>query len=148
MPVWSLHPQLENDTTAVGDLPLCRVLAINDADYPWLILVPRRPGVTEIADLGGDAAMLMDEILQASRVLKDVTRCDKLNIAAIGNVVPQLHIHIVARWINDPLWPKPIWGVATPRPGDAEAFARFVAAIRDQLGIAGRINPLRQGQRQ
>ena len=67
MPVWSLHPQLENDTTPVGDLALCRVLAINDADYPWLILVPRRAGATEIADLGGDAAVLMEEILLASR---------------------------------------------------------------------------------
>ncbi len=136
MPVWSLHPQLENDTTAVGDLSLCRVLAIDDADYPWLILVPRRTGATEIADLGGDAAVLMEEILQASRVLKDVTRCDKLNIAAIGNVVPQLHVHIVARWINDPLWPKPVWGHAQPKPGDAVAFSRLLAAIADRLGIA------------
>lgn len=136
MPVWSLHPQLENDTTAVGDLSLCRVLAIDDADYPWLVLVPRRTGATEIADLGGDAAVLMDEILQASRVLKDVTRCDKLNIAAIGNVVPQLHVHIVARWINDPLWPKPVSGHAQPKPGDAVAFSRLLAAIADRLGIA------------
>ncbi|MFY9695520.1 MAG: HIT family protein [Xanthobacteraceae bacterium] len=151
---WSLHPQLDTDTMPVGDLSLCRVLAINDADYPWLVLVPRRVKhdpekwepvfgkdhassyVTEIADLGGDAAVLMDEILQASRVLKEVTRCDKLNIAAIGNVVPQLHVHIVARWINDPLWPKPVWGAATPRPGDAMAFARFLAAMGDRLGIA------------
>jgi diadenosine tetraphosphate (Ap4A) HIT family hydrolase len=135
MSVWSLHPQLENDTTAVGDLALCRVLAIDDADYPWLVLVPRRPGVTEIADLGADAAVLMDEILQASAVLKDVTRCNKLNIGAIGNVVPQLHIHIVARWLKDPLWPKPVWGHAQPRPGDAAAFARFVATMRNRLGI-------------
>jgi len=153
MSAWSLHPQLENDTTAVGDLALSRVLAINDADYPWLVLVPRRVKhdpekwepvfgkdhassyVTEIADLGGDAAVLMEEILKTSRVLKDVTRCDKLNIAAIGNVVPQLHIHIVARWINDPLWPKPIWGQVAPRAGDAEGFGRFVGAICDRLEL-------------
>ena len=74
------------------------MLALNDADYPWLVLVPRRVGAVEIADLGGpDAARLMEEIRLASRVLKDVTRCDKLNIAAIGNIVPQLHVHIVAR---------------------------------------------------
>jgi diadenosine tetraphosphate (Ap4A) HIT family hydrolase len=132
---WSLHAQLENDTTSVGDLPLCRVLAINDADYPWLILVPRRANITEVIDLeAADAARLVDEIAQASRVLKDVTRCDKLNIAAIGNVVPQLHTHIVARWRTDPLWPKPVWGVAPPRPGDAASFARFLATIRDRLG--------------
>ena len=135
---WSLHPQLEQDTTPVGDLALCRVLAINDADYPWLILVPRRAGVTEIADLGADdAVQLTAEITQVSRVLRHVTRCDKLNIAAIGNVVPQLHIHIVARWKSDPLWPKPIWGVAPPRPGDVAAFARFVAGFRDQLRLPG-----------
>jgi diadenosine tetraphosphate (Ap4A) HIT family hydrolase len=133
---WSLHPQLEADTSRVGDLPLSRVLAIDDADYPWLILVPRRAGVTEIADLGEDAALLMREIVQVSRLLKDVTGCDKINIGAIGNVVPQLHIHIVARRSNDPLWPKPIWGVAPPRRGDAAAFARFIAAVRGGLGMA------------
>jgi diadenosine tetraphosphate (Ap4A) HIT family hydrolase len=130
---WSLHPQLEHDTAPVGDLALCRVVSINDADYPWLILVPRRSGVAEIADLGGDARLLMNEIALASRVLKQVTRCDKLNIAAIGNIVPQLHVHVVARRKGDPLWPKPVWGFAPPRPGDAAAFARFIAAIRDGL---------------
>jgi diadenosine tetraphosphate (Ap4A) HIT family hydrolase len=137
-PGWSLHPQLEHDTMPVGDLTLSRVRAIDDADYPWLVLVPRRVGAVEIADLGGpDAARLMEEIRLASRVLKDVTRCDKLNIAAIGNIVPQLHVHIVARRKNDPLWPKPVWGFAQPRPGDAAAFARFVAAIRSGLGGPG-----------
>ena len=76
----------------------------------------------------------MDEILQASRVLKDVTRCDKLNIAAIGNVVPQLHVHIVARWINDPLWPKPVWGAAPPRPGDASGFRALSCRDRRSAG--------------
>jgi diadenosine tetraphosphate (Ap4A) HIT family hydrolase len=134
---WSLDPQLEADTAWVGDLPLSRVLSINDADYPWLILVPRRAGVTEIADLGGETALLMREIVQVSRLLKDVTRCDKINVGAIGNVVPQLHVHIVARRKDDPLWPKPIWGMAAPRPGDAAGLARFIAAIRDGLGMTG-----------
>ena len=132
---WSLHPQLANDTTPVGDLALSRVLALNDADYPWLILVPRRAGISEIADLGAEAARLMAEIAQVSRVLKDATRCDKINVAAIGNVVPQLHVHIVARREDDPLWPKPVWGVAPPRAGDAAAFERFVGAVRDKLGF-------------
>jgi diadenosine tetraphosphate (Ap4A) HIT family hydrolase len=133
---WSLDPQLENDTTSVGDLALSQVLAINDADYPWLILVPRRAGVTEIADLGADdATQLTAEIAQVSRVLKDVTRCDKLNIAAIGNIVPQLHVHIVARRKDDPLWPKPVWGFGPPRPSETAAFARFVAKIRARLGF-------------
>jgi diadenosine tetraphosphate (Ap4A) HIT family hydrolase len=133
---WSLHPQLERDTTRVGDLALSRILSINDADYPWLILVPRRAGVTEIADLtDDDAEQLTTEIVQTSRVLKKVTGCDKLNIAAIGNIVSQLHIHVVARRQDDPLWPKPIWGVAPPRAGDGAAFVRFLAAIRDGLGL-------------
>jgi len=131
---WSLHPQLENDTTPVGDLPLCRVLAIDDADYPWLVLVPRRAGIVEIADLSdADAGLLMREIALASRVLKAVTRCDKLNVAAIGNIVPQLHVHIVARWATDPLWPKPVWGHVAPRPGNNALFARFIATVRKGL---------------
>jgi diadenosine tetraphosphate (Ap4A) HIT family hydrolase len=137
-PAWSLHPQLEHDTTPVGDLALSRVLAIDDVDYPWLILVPRRPGVTEIADLGrDDASRLMAEITKTSAILKAVTRCDKLNIGSIGNIVPQLHIHIVARRKDDPLWPKPVWGHAAPRPGDAPAFTRFVDTVRNALGMSG-----------
>jgi diadenosine tetraphosphate (Ap4A) HIT family hydrolase len=135
-PAWSLHPQLKNDTTPVGDLALSRLLAINDADYPWLVLVPRRAGLSEIADLGDDATRLMAEIVQVSRLLKDLTRCDKLNIGAIGNVVPQLHIHIVARRKDDPLWPKPVWGAGPQRAGGHAGFARFVATIRDALGLA------------
>jgi diadenosine tetraphosphate (Ap4A) HIT family hydrolase len=136
VPAWSLHPQLEHDTVPIGDLALSRVLAINDADYPWLVLVPRCAGVTEIIDLSAaDAARLTEEIPLASRVLKAVTNCDKLNIAAIGNVVPQLHVHIVARWTTDPLWPKPVWGFRPPRAGDAAAFARFITAIRNGLDL-------------
>jgi diadenosine tetraphosphate (Ap4A) HIT family hydrolase len=130
---WTLHPQLANDTAPVCDLDLSRLLAINDADYPWLILVPRRAGACEIADLGEEASRLMDEIVRVSRVLKDVTRCDKINVAAIGNVVPQLHVHIVARRTSDPLWPKPIWGLAPPRPGNAEAFVAFLETVRERL---------------
>jgi diadenosine tetraphosphate (Ap4A) HIT family hydrolase len=143
---WSLHPQLEKDTSPVGDLALSRLLAINDADYPWLVLVPRRvkrdgkdhalSDITEIADLAvADAALLMDEIARVSRVLKSVTGCDKLNIGAIGNIVPQLHIHIVARRKDDPLWPKPVWGHVTPRAGDAAAFERFVEAIQKDVDV-------------
>jgi diadenosine tetraphosphate (Ap4A) HIT family hydrolase len=132
---WSLHPQLAADTTPVGDLALSRLLAINAADYPWLVLVPRRAGAVELADLGSDAFPLTAEIALVSLALKELTRCDKLNIAAIGNIVPQLHIHIVARRKDDPLWPKPIWGVAPPRAGDGAAFVRFIAAIRDDLRI-------------
>jgi diadenosine tetraphosphate (Ap4A) HIT family hydrolase len=133
---WSLHPQLEHDTTPVGDLALSRLLAINDAVYPWLVLVPRRAELSELVDLAkADAAALFDEIAAVSRVLKDVTRCDKLNIAAIGNVVPQLHVHVVARRKDDPLWPKPVWGLHEVRAGEAEAFGRFVGKVQARVGI-------------
>jgi diadenosine tetraphosphate (Ap4A) HIT family hydrolase len=129
---WTLHPQLAADATNVCDLSLSRVLAINAADYPWLILVPRRPGAVEIADLGDEASLLMREMTRASRALTDITRCDKLNVAAIGNVVPQLHVHIIARWKSDPLWPKPVWGVShAAAPSDT--FARFLDAVRSKL---------------
>lgn len=133
---WSLHPQLASDTTPVGDLALSRLLAINDATYPWLVLVPRRAGVRELIDLSQeDAARLTEEVAAVSRVLKAVTRCDKLNVAAIGNVVPQLHVHIVARRKDDPLWPRPVWGLHEVQAGDEEAFGRFVLATRHNLRI-------------
>src|SRR6218665_3224485 len=108
---WSLHPQLEKDTINIGDLPLSRVLVIKDANYPWLLLVPRRPAVVEIIDLDEiEQAQLMVEITRVSRVLKAVTQCDKLNVAALGNAVPQLHVHVIARRKTDKAWPKPVWG--------------------------------------
>jgi diadenosine tetraphosphate (Ap4A) HIT family hydrolase len=129
-PEWSLHPQLAADTALVGDLALSRLLAINAADYPWLVLVPRRLGAIELADLGGDAFPLMAEIGVVSLALKDLTGCDTVNVAAIGNDVPQLHIHIVARRASDPLWPKPIFGVAPLPRATAAEFARFVAKVK------------------
>jgi len=130
---WSLHPQLAADTAPVCDLALSRLLVMNDANFPWLILVPRRAGASEIIDLASEQALLMDEIARVSRALKDETRCDKLNVAAIGNVVPQLHVHIVARRKDDAAWPKPVWGALPRRDYDATALAGFVAAIRDRV---------------
>lgn len=132
---WTLHSRLAADTAPVGELALSRVLAVNAADYPWLILVPRRAGVVELADLGPDAFPLMAEIALASLTLKEVTHCDKINVAALGNVVEQLHVHIVGRCRTDPLWPKPIWGTEL-RTGAAAAFARFIATLREKLGAA------------
>ena len=135
---WSLHPQLAADTVPVCDLALSRLLAMNDANFPWLILVPRRAGASEIIDLGGERALLMDEIALVSRALKDETRCDKLNVAAIGNVVPQLHIHVVARRKDDTAWPKPVWGAVPRRDYDADALKRFIAAIRARVPASAR----------
>lgn len=134
---WSLHPQLAADTIAVGDLPLSRVLIIKDANYPWLILVPRQPGVTEILDLGAaEQAQLMGEIARAGTALKEITACHKLNIAALGNVVPQLHVHIIARHKSDAAWPLPVWGRVPARPYDGATLDRFVALLGKALGLS------------
>jgi diadenosine tetraphosphate (Ap4A) HIT family hydrolase len=134
---WSLHPQLAADTVAVGDLPLTRVLLANDANYPWLILVPRRPGLVELIDLEQSAQVqLLGEIAAAARALKAITACEKLNIAALGNQVAQLHVHVIARRHSDAAWPKPVWGAAAPGVYDPLVRARFIGALRARLGIA------------
>jgi diadenosine tetraphosphate (Ap4A) HIT family hydrolase len=131
---WSLHPQLAQDTVPVGDLALSCVLAMNDANYPWLIMVPRVGEVCELIDLSdADRAQLMEEIARLSRALKEVTGCDKLNVAALGNVVAQLHVHVIARRTNDAAWPKPVWGALPARAYAADDLDRFVAAIRSRL---------------
>jgi diadenosine tetraphosphate (Ap4A) HIT family hydrolase len=131
---WSLHPQLAADATAIGDLPLVRTLLMNDANYPWLVLVPRRAGSVEIFDLDDEQQVqLMDEIAMLARVLKDVTACDKLNIAAIGNVVPQLHVHIVARRHDDAAWPRPVWGAVAARAYQPKEREALIAAIRREV---------------
>jgi len=133
-PVWELHPQLARDTVAIGDLPLSRVLLMNDANYPWLLLVPRRPGVIELIDLEEpDRAQLTSEICRVSHGLKAIAPCDKLNVAAIGNVVPQLHVHIVARRQIDFAWPKPVWGLLPPRAYDYEDLNRLIKVLHRAL---------------
>lgn len=133
-PSWSLDPQLEADTLSLGELSLCRVLIAKDANYPWLILVPRRTGLVELTDLdAGEQARLLAEINQAARALKAVTACDKLNIAALGNVVAQLHVHVIGRRKSDPAWPKPVWGAVPPATYEAEAAAQLTAALRARL---------------
>lgn len=134
---FSLHPQLAADTVPVGDLPLSRVLLANDANYPWLILVPRLPGLTEIIDLDeNEQVQLLAEIDRAARALKSVTPCDKLNIAVLGNMVSQLHVHVIARRHSDPAWPKPVWGVVPPTAYDSAVRDGFVGALRRALLIA------------
>ena len=133
---WSLHPQLAQDTVPVGDLPLARVLLANDANFPWLILVPRKPGLVELIDLEeNEQVQLLGEIDNAARVLKEITTCDKLNIAALGNQVAQLHVHVIARRCSDAAWPKPIWGVASPTSYEPGARERLIGAIRSGLQI-------------
>lgn len=108
--MFELHPTLKKDTFLIKDLKLCRVLLMDNSIYPWVILVPKRPDLVEMIDLTEeDQFILTQEISQVSRVVKDIFKADKLNIAALGNVVSQLHIHIIARYKNDPTFPQPIW---------------------------------------
>ena len=133
---WSLHTQLQKDTIDLGDLPLSRVLVIKDAHYPWLLLVPRRAGAVEIIDLNEvEQGQLMTEINRVSRALKEVTKCDKLNVAALGNVVPQLHVHIIARRTTDAAWPRPVWGVAPPLAHDASEVQGFMSELRRKIWL-------------
>ena len=134
---WSLHARLNEDTIDIGDLPLSRVLVIKDAHYPWLLLVPRRPDVVEIIDLNEvEPAQLMTETSRAARALKEITKCEKLNIAALGNMVPQLHVHVIARRSSDAAWPRPVWGVMPPLAHDAEEVQRFISALRRKIWLA------------
>jgi len=133
---WSLHSRLKEDTIDIGDLPLCKVLVIKDANYPWLMLVPRRPEKVEIIDLDEvEQAQLMAEVSRAARALKDITKCDKLNIAALGNMVPQLHVHVIARRTGDAAWPRPVWGVVPPLAHDAEEVQHFISALRRKIWL-------------
>jgi diadenosine tetraphosphate (Ap4A) HIT family hydrolase len=137
---WSLHPQLNRGSTALGDLPLSRVLLINNANFPWLVLVPRRPDVIEIIDLDeSDQLELMREIAQASRALRTVTCCDKLNVAALGNAVPQLHVHVIARFRNDAAGAQPVWGQPAqrePKPYAAADLASLMQQLRTEIPLA------------
>jgi diadenosine tetraphosphate (Ap4A) HIT family hydrolase len=134
---WALDPLLERDTAAIGDMPLCRVLLINDANYPWLLLVPRRHHTVEIVDLDFiEQAQLMEEIAKASRSLKAITGCDKINVAALGNVVPQLHVHVIARSRGDAAWPKPVWGAVPARAYEDAALDTLRAALRQRLALS------------
>ncbi|HEY1473158.1 MAG TPA: HIT family protein [Pseudolabrys sp.] len=133
---WSLHPQLAQDTVPVGDLALTRVLLANDANFPWLILVPRRPGLVELIDLEESAQIqLLGEVAAAARALKSITECEKLNIAALGNQVAQLHVHVIARRHSDAAWPNPVWGAAKPTIYNSGVRDRLIAALRRALQI-------------
>lgn len=123
--MFELDERLRADTTAIAELGLSLVLLMNDRTMPWLILVPRRSGVREIYELDSvDRAALMDEIAQVSGVMADIYRPDKLNVANLGNIVLQLHVHVVARYKSDRAWPGSVWGAPGAQPyGSAELDA-------------------------
>ena len=117
---YELHPQLAADTHPVAAFALCELRLMDDANYPWLVLVPRLPEARELIDL-------------ASRALHDVYQPHKLNVAALGNLVPQLHVHVIARYEHDPAWPSPVWGRVAARPYTPEGLVERIAQLRDVL---------------
>lgn len=130
-----LHPRLSADTIPVADLPLCRLLLMNDSRFPWVILTPRRENIREIFELPAeDRAALMDEIAAVSQTLQSLTAADKMNVAALGNIVPQLHIHIIARFAGDCAWPNPVWGSGTAQPyGETPPLAAGLSAALTKI---------------
>jgi diadenosine tetraphosphate (Ap4A) HIT family hydrolase len=110
---FALHPQLEDDTLAGAALDLSEARILNDSRWPWVVLVPRREGMRELHDLpSADRAALMEEIASVSRALAGLPGVAKVNVGALGNIVPQLHVHVIGRAPGDPAWPGPVWGVA------------------------------------
>jgi diadenosine tetraphosphate (Ap4A) HIT family hydrolase len=129
-----LDPRLAANTSPVASLPLCDVLLMNDARYPWLILVPRRAGMVEIIDLDAEAqTTLWQEVNRASAALRTLVPCDKLNLGALGNVVRQLHVHLVARCEGDAAWPGPVWGYGKAETYEPVARDRLIKALRKIL---------------
>lgn len=132
---FALHPRLAADCALVKDLALSRALWMNDARFPWLILVPRREDVRELFELEPAArAQLMEEIAHASQTLQRLTQADKINVAALGNLVPQLHVHIIARFSADSAWPAPVWSAtAPPAAYEASVLKNWVEKLQSAL---------------
>lgn len=124
--MFQLHPQLAADTVTLGSLQLCRVLLMNDSQYPWVILVPQHDAIREIYQLSAsDQRTCWEESSMLSELMMSHFQGDKLNVAALGNLVPQLHIHHIVRHTSDPAWPQPVWGAAPAQPYSVEALAKL-----------------------
>ncbi len=135
--MYKLHRQLKQDTFYLGHLKLCDVLLMNDARYPWVILVPRRENITEVFQLSdADQYLLSTESAFVAKQLSSLVVADKMNVAALGNIVSQLHIHHVARYETDEAWPAPIWGTGstvTYSEGESLAVAEQMKMVLKEL---------------
>lgn len=132
--MFALDPGLTRSATALLDLPLCTVLLKEDARWPWLLLVPCVAGASDLGDLdAAQAGQLMTEIARAARAVAAEAGVTRTNVGALGNVVPQLHVHVVGRWPGDAAWPGPVWGVEGKVAYDAEAKAALVARLVARL---------------
>lgn len=131
---FELDPRLEADSEQVMWLGLCELRVMNDCRWPWLIMVPQRPEIEEIHDMAPlDQAMLTFEVNMVSQALKKVTGCTKINTAALGNIVRQLHVHVIARSEGDAGWPGPVWGHGIREPYGRDALRRFAESVRKAL---------------
>ncbi|WP_287809305.1 HIT domain-containing protein [Pseudomonas sp.] len=132
--MFSLDSRLHQDTHVIGDFPLSRLLLSNDANYPWFILVPRREAISELFQLNDtDQFQLWQETTFLAQVLKEVYAADKMNVATLGNVVAQLHMHVIVRHTDDAAWPAPVWGKVAAKPYGVEQLAKVRAQLREVL---------------
>lgn len=129
-----LDPRLMQDTLPVGDFPLCRLLLSNDSNYPWFILVPRRADISEVFELSeSEQAQLWKETSQLAQILSELFSADKMNVAALGNVVKQLHMHVIVRHIGDAAWPAPVWGKMAASPYSTGEVADIMSRLKPVL---------------
>jgi diadenosine tetraphosphate (Ap4A) HIT family hydrolase len=134
---FTLDPRLASDTFAIGDLSLSRALLMNDARYPWIILAPRRQGAVDLSDLtSADRAALIEEVARACETMRALPDVEKVNVGALGNIVRQLHIHIVGRNAHDFAWPGPVWGAGPSRAYPESEREALLARLKDDLRAA------------
>ncbi len=132
--MFTLDPRLQQDTLVIGDFALCRLLLMNDAQFPWFILVPRREEMSEVFQLDiADQHLLWQETSELAETLKDTFAADKMNVANLGNMVSQLHMHVIVRRRDDAVWPAPVWGKLPAQPYSAEQLAAVMAKLRMAL---------------
>lgn len=134
MNAWQLDPQLASDSHPVASTVLCEIRLMDDANYPWLIVIPRVDGARELFDLSAaQRTQLIEDVTLAGAALNALFTPDKLNVAALGNRVPQLHVHVVARHVDDPAWPAPVWGRVQSQPYSPEALTARMRLLLSQL---------------
>jgi diadenosine tetraphosphate (Ap4A) HIT family hydrolase len=137
MSAFELHAKLAGDCEILGDLVLSRILLMRDANYPWVIMVPKVNNIQEIYQLSyGDQQLLMKEIAYVGEQMQVLFKADKMNVAALGNMVPQLHVHVVARYADDIAWPNPVWGKVDPLPYKETELNNRAQALREVMSLA------------
>jgi diadenosine tetraphosphate (Ap4A) HIT family hydrolase len=132
--MFQLNDRLKNDTVEIGKLELSLLLLMNERSLPWVILVPERDGIKEIDELSADdRILLIEEIACVSQVIRHLYNPDKINVGALGNLVQQLHVHVIGRFVTDRAWPGPIWGIGLMQPYHIDELAKVLAQIRTAL---------------